>query len=177
MKFTSALFLSAALILVSCASSEKVTRTDSRRTTSPPRVRGFDKMVEDFDPLTLDDDDIVVEDLGQSSTGYEGMPTTPAEAQEDSVVTGYRVQLIQTTDPEEAREAEQDAILRFEEEVYRVFDPPFYKVRVGDFLNWRDAEELQKLAVRKGFREAWVVRTKVNLRNVYKEFERYNVGK
>ena len=54
---------------------------------------------------------------------------------------------------------------------YRVFDPPFYKVRVGDFINWYDAEKLQKLAIQKGFREAWVIRTKVNLMRARKQLD------
>jgi hypothetical protein len=86
----------------------------------------------------------------------------------DSIGTGYRVQLMQTTEPEEAKDVERDAILRFDEGVYRVFDPPFYKVRVGHFADWYDAEKIQKLAIQKGFREAWVVRTKVNLKKAYK---------
>ncbi|TDI88028.1 MAG: SPOR domain-containing protein [Caldithrix sp.] len=87
--------------------------------------------------------------------------------------TGYRIQIIQTTDPEEARNVERDAILRFDEEVYRVFDPPFYKVRVGDFVNWNDAEKVQKVAIRRGFRDAWVIRTKINLKKAYGELEQF----
>ncbi|MFQ5863594.1 MAG: SPOR domain-containing protein [bacterium] len=152
------------VLLLSCAAAEKVQRPPAESRT----VKDFENMNEDFDPLTLNDDDIMIEDKETSSISFEDQWVTEAEATEDSVVTGFRVQLIQTTDPEEAKNAQRDAILRFNEEVYRVFDPPFYKVRVGDFVNWYDAEKFQKLAIQKGFREAWVIRTKVNLRKAYR---------
>jgi plastocyanin len=152
------------LILLSCAASEKVQRPPEESRT----IKNFEKMNEDFDPTTLDDDDIIIEDKNTSGIGFEDKWITETEATEDSVVTGFRVQLIQTTDPEEAKNVQRDAILRFNEGVYRVFDPPFYKVRVGDFVNWYDAEKFQKLAIQKGFREAWVIRTKVNLKKAYK---------
>lgn len=82
---------------------------------------------------------------------------------EDNFVNGFRVQLIQTSDREEADEIQDLAILRFREEVYRVFEAPYYKVRIGDFTDWHDAEELQKRAKQKGFQDAWVVGDRVML--------------
>ncbi|MFQ6113005.1 MAG: SPOR domain-containing protein [bacterium] len=155
------------MLLLSCAAPEKVQRPPAESRTT----RSFQNMNEDFDPITLDDDDIMIENKETSSITFEDKWITETETREDSLATGFRVQLIQTTDPDEAKNVQRDAILRFDEEVYRIFDPPFYKVRVGDFVNWYDAEKFQKLAIKKGFREAWVIRTKINLKKAYRWIE------
>lgn len=82
---------------------------------------------------------------------------------EDNFGIGFRVQLTQTSNREQAKGIRDLAILRFEEEVYMVFEAPYYKVRIGDFTEWPHAEELQKVAKQKGFQDAWVVGAKVNL--------------
>lgn len=164
---TIVILVSSLVLFFSCA-GQKDARVATTPKTPPVGVKGFENMREDFDPAALDDYDIEVE---ESEAGYSGMddPTlNMVEMLRDSIGTGYRVQLIQTTEPEEAKDVERDAILRFDKGVYRIFDPPFYKVRVGDFADWYDAEKIQKLAIQKGFREAWVVRTKVNLKKAYK---------
>ena len=160
------MFVISLVLFFACAGQEEVRVITTPKT--PTRVKDFQNMREDFDPAALDDYNIEVD---ESETGYSGMDASTLNTIEmlrDSVGTGYRVQLIQTTEPDEAKDVERDAVLRFDEGVYRIFDPPFYKVRVGDFADWYDAEKIQKLAILKGFREAWVVRTKVNLRKAYK---------
>ncbi len=162
-----AIFTLSLVLFFACAGQDGV-RVITTPKTPTNGIEDFEKMREDFDPAALDDYDIEVE---ETETGYSGLddPTlNTVEMLKDSIGTGYRVQLVQTTEPEEAKDVESDAILRFDESVYRIFDPPFYKVRVGDFADWYDAEKIQKLAIQKGFREAWVVRTKVNLKKAYK---------
>ncbi len=148
------------LMLHSCAAPQKSTRARGEGEA----VKNFELMNEEFDPLSLKEEDIQVEDVAVSSSATEEVPENVELAVKDTLVTGYRIQIVQTTDAEEAKNAQKDAILRFNEDVYRVFDPPFYKVRVGNYLNWYDAEKIQKLAIQKGYRDAWVVRTKVNLK-------------
>jgi len=151
-------------VISGCGGTQKVAKDDR----ADRGVRNFEKMREDFDPTALGDYDIEIEDSELSASSFDEFVFDSEKSQQDSVGIGYRVQLIQTTDPEEAKNVQRDALLRFDADVYRVFDPPFYKVRVGDFANWYDAEKLQKQAIQKGFREAWVIRTKVNLKKAYK---------
>ncbi len=157
------LFLLAALALSACSSSQKMARPDNTGQHS----EGFDGMDEDFNPAELDDYDLDIEDPVRAGHSDSDNMEKQVAAPQDTLGTGYRVQVIQTTDPEEAKEVEREALLRFDHDVYRVFDPPFYKVRVGDFVNWRDAEKLQDLAIKKGFRDAWVIRTTINLTKAY----------
>ena len=147
------------LLLQSCSPS-KTTRARAESSS----VKNFELMNEEFDPLSLKDEDIEVDDVILSSSTTVDIAESVESGVKDTLVTGYRIQIIQTTDAEEAKSVQKDAILRFNEDVYRLFDPPFYKVRVGNYLNWYDAEKVQKLAIQKGYRDAWVVRTKVNLK-------------
>ncbi len=150
------------LLYFGCAAPDRITRPSSEN----EGIKNFEMMREDFDPAALNDDDIQIEDTDVTYSSYDDVLANASETEMDSLVTGYRIQLIQTTDHEEAKNAERDAIIRFDDDVYRVFDPPFYKVRVGDYVNWFDAQKIQKLAIQKGYREAWVIRTKVNLKKV-----------
>jgi hypothetical protein len=58
--------------------------------------------------------------------------------------------------------AEAEAI--FPGEVYLQYDAPYYKVRVGNCLTRREGDLLQERAVRRGYRDAWVVRSLVSPR-------------
>lgn len=165
-KRTASYFIFTVLIMAmsGCGGTQKVTKGER----PDAGVRNFEKMREDFEPTTLGDYHIEIEDSELPPATSDEFVFDSDKSQQDSVGIGYRVQLIQTSDPEEARNVERDALLRFDAGVYRVFDPPFYKVRIGDFANWYEAEKLQKQAIQKGFREAWVIRTKVNLKKAYK---------
>jgi hypothetical protein len=77
---------------------------------------------------------------------------------------GYLLQLLQTEDGQQAREAMKIALIDLDTDVQVVYDPPYYKVRAGRFVNRYDAEQLQKLADEKGYTYAWVVRTPVRVR-------------
>ncbi len=157
-------FIIGFMVLGLCLSNCSAPQKSSRVRAESGGVKNFELMNEDFDPLSLNEDDIQVEDVVLSTSAEEEAPENLESAVKDTLVTGYRIQIIQTTDAEEAKNVQREAILRFNDDVYRVFDPPFYKVRVGNYLNWYDAEKIQKLAIQKGYRDAWVVRTKVNLK-------------
>lgn len=82
-----------------------------------------------------------------------------AEEEKKTTVQGFRVQVSSTTDYYAALRIRNDALARFDQEVYLDFDPPYYKIRIGDFLDRQDAEEMKNYARRMGFPEAWVVQT------------------
>jgi len=74
---------------------------------------------------------------------------------------GYRVQLVATREEAEARADMQSALLSFSENVYLLFDNPYYKLRVGDCLSRSQADSLQQRALAKGFAKAWITRSQV----------------
>ena len=46
---------------------------------------------------------------------------------------------------------------------YLVFEAPLYKIRLGDFTTRNQAEDLKIQALRYGYRESFIVRTKVTI--------------
>ena len=79
----------------------------------------------------------------------------------DSTLDGYRIQILTTRDPEEADTLKAQLQGSFPGEVYVIYDPPNYKVRVGNYINRPLAEESQVRLKRMGFRRAWLIRTRV----------------
>ena len=59
---------------------------------------------------------------------------------------GYRVQVISTRDRNKALEIKSDLLTRFpEEKSYTVFQSPYFRVRIGNFIDKKDADEFRKM--------------------------------
>lgn len=145
-------------------------------------------IIEDFDVLSLRDDELdvnkikneqkkkneaapVSQTVSRSSTSSSWKPV-PGQAADTLVMPktsetlpGWRVQICALADESAARRLQQRAEDVFEKyqsfKVYLTYDSPYYKVRIGDFLSRAEADRLLKVAVQKGFPDAWVVRTNV----------------
>ncbi|MBC7188524.1 MAG: SPOR domain-containing protein [Calditrichaeota bacterium] len=146
-------------LVVGCATTSR----QAESAASPKKVSG---VVEDWDPASLKESEPAIpvpEGAARSGGGVVAQtePTGAEAGAQPSLLPGYRVQIISTPFEEVAREVRKEALLKFEEPVYMVFDAPYYKVRVGDCLSRFEAEELQQKAIEKGFGQAWVVRTMV----------------
>lgn len=126
------------------------------------------RMAEDFDPLILDDDDIVIEE-----TGGQQVPRTqkPREAEEDTaepekagpvMVPGFRVQLMSGKDEAQILEEKKKAMFKFQQSIYVVFESPYYKIRLGDFLSHTAAAAVQEEVRRKGFPGAFIAKCPVD---------------
>lgn len=77
---------------------------------------------------------------------------------------GFRVQVLSTDDIEEANRVRAEIYEKTKrKEVYIVFEPPFYKVKVGDFTSKPDADNLRFKLNQLGYTESKVVQEIVNL--------------
>lgn len=124
------------------------------------------KLDESWDPMSIDE--LINDFTTAQSTGL--MPVDvdrilkgderDSDAKKD-MVPGFRVQLVATRDEGEARQARTDALFNFMQNVYLMYDNPYYKLRLGDCLSHVEADSLQQLAIDKGFVSAWIVRTMV----------------
>jgi len=74
---------------------------------------------------------------------------------------GYRVQVFSSLQQDESEQAAQKVREKIDEKVYVEFDPPYYKVRVGNCKSSDEAEELLNKLKRLGYPEAWIVRARV----------------
>ena len=146
-----------------CSSSKQIVQEDS---DSKQNKTQNVKMDESFEPFKLNDYDLEitkkVEDTGDIDYTFLVAPNADTTAR-PTELPGYRVQIFSSTDQEEAQAVRKNAILKFEDNVYVVFDNPYYKVRVGDCRSRYEADELQMSAEKKGYPDAWIVRTNVTI--------------
>ena len=126
---------------------------------------------EQFDPLSLQDDDIW-EELRQpapaapettlAGSNRQTAPDT-SQIEQPQYIQGFRVQIFASPDRQTALEIKQRAESLLEEDLYLEFEAPYYKVRVGDCLSSAEAETLLKKIRNKGYSDAFRVRTTIKL--------------
>jgi len=122
-----------------------------------------------FDPLALGDDDIIINGLPMPSFNSEKEDTSAID--HEAMTEGYRVQIYTTQTLYEADSILVRADSLFLGEAYLRFDPPNYKIRVGNLISRSEAEQLQRYARTAGFPRSWVLRTNVFLHPRKKEVE------
>lgn len=89
-------------------------------------------------------------------------PSRPAALPSGSVY-GYRVQILASSIKENAEKFAAEAQARFPNlKVYVEFIPPYYKVRVGDFLTREEAETFKAKARSLGYFDAFIVESQIN---------------
>jgi len=74
-------------------------------------------------------------------------------------VYGYRVQIFAFESMERAEAAAEEARIRLDLPVYVEYVPPFYKVRVGDFIEREEAERIRDKLRLTGYPDAFLVET------------------
>lgn len=81
-------------------------------------------------------------------------------------VQGFRIQVFASGNIDEAAAAQRTARNQVSDSVYVVYDPPVYKVRVGDYATRLEASQRLPRIVNLGYPDAWVVSDKISLRRV-----------
>jgi|ERR1035437_1799982 hypothetical protein len=77
---------------------------------------------------------------------------------------GYRVLVLTTDNLEEANKIKSEIYFKTDQKpVYISFDPPFYKVKAGDFVNSTEASEFGFKLNQMGYTESKIIRDTVNI--------------
>lgn len=77
---------------------------------------------------------------------------------------GFRVQVSATDNLEEADSLKSELSQKLvQKNIYIIFDPPFYKVEVGDFTSMSDAKNLNFKLTQMGYTESRVISSTVNI--------------
>jgi hypothetical protein len=146
-----------AIILAACSGGREAVKKEEDTGQLP-----YD---ESFDPLSLNDNDIIILPEGAGNTdqniSVDDPGTTSGRLAE---VNGFRVQILATNNLEKASLVEQEAAERFSRDghqTYLVFETPLYKVRIGDCTERQNAEEIRDLAKTFGYKGAFIVKSKV----------------
>ncbi len=79
-----------------------------------------------------------------------------------STRTGYRVQVYETSSVEKANEILKKFKSILNDSLYVIFEAPLYKVHYGNFIKKDDAEELKKNLMKKGYKNIWVVKSRID---------------
>ena len=154
------------LLMLGCATSQFGWKVEGEQKKASD-TNG--EIIEDFDPLSLEDDDIeiaAVPNTATRDTAQVAMQSTTEESvqpeeTEEVEVDGFRVQLLTSGDYQRAREEKAKAMVRFDTTVYLQFEAPLYRLRIGDCVDRKQAEELRQKAISLGYNGAWIIQAKV----------------
>ncbi len=97
--------------------------------------------------------------------GYRSTPDNSDTTQTPvKTMPGYRVQLMITDNLDDANNVRSQVYFKTNQKAaYVVFDPPFYKVEVGDFKNMADAKSLCFQLKQLGYSDARVINETINI--------------
>ena len=122
---------------------------------------------ETYNPLELNEPPMSIYNgalIYEVFTGL-GEGTKSLDTSKVIVVDGYKVQLFSTEDFYLADSLYKMCMEIFGKgDVERVFNSPYYKIRVGNCLTREEAEKLLQTAVKAGFKDSWIIRTKVRVK-------------
>lgn len=137
------------LLIFSCAPSGDVTKSEKEEDE-------LIKYEKSFNPADHDEE-IIVEEKKK-----ERLELKPKEKIEPEIVYGFRIQVAMTKEMYEANTIKNELTSLFpEQNVYIVFDAPYYKVRLGDFLEKESANRFLPKVIDGGYKSAWIVPDKV----------------
>ncbi|MEA2076904.1 MAG: SPOR domain-containing protein [Candidatus Marinimicrobia bacterium] len=135
------LFLSLLIVSVLLA------QTTQQEFLHPSKVRKKYKLKE-FQTILYSDDEVFKQDPSQQNKEF-------IES------SGYRIQLISTQDLNEAIKIKAQADSLYSMPVYVDFEPPNYKVRIGNYITNEEAMSMKTVMRNRGFKYAWVVPSKI----------------
>lgn len=168
------ILISLSLFLYSCGASSTVRYDRNKEEKKEAEKESENKTYkEDFDIIPFRTDiDINEKQPAELNPpdinpwyGYATKDTS--EVQEKEIVgttNGFRVQVLATDNLENADSLKSELSLKVtQKNIYVIFDPPFYKVEVGDFTSMSDAKDLNFKLSQMGYTESRVIASTVNI--------------
>lgn len=135
------------IVIIGLLSAMLCAQVTQQEFLHPSKVRKKYKLKE-FQTILFADDEVFKQD--------------PSQMNKEFVETsGYRIQLISTQNLAEAISTKAQADSLYSMPVYVDFEPPNYKVRIGNYITNEDARSMQLDMQRQGFKNAWVVPSKI----------------
>jgi len=145
-------------ILAGCGPSRETALRETPDTSLKDFLLKYEKT---FDPAAYDADlNLIRTEAKQLSKGIDidSLLTTSVAETTD----GFRVQIYFTQEIDQATQL-RDTVssLLADDWVYVVYDAPYYKVRVGNFLDRPSANRMMEHLIGRGYSEAWIVPDRV----------------
>ena len=157
-------------LIVVCSAS-----TGSRYETKPKDTEIEDedeqvKIIEDFDispyKIEIDIEEVPYGNQVLPDDVWYGYADTVSTSDKNIAGTtdGYRVQVLSTDNMDEANQVRSEIYFNTKnKEVYITFEPPFYKVKAGDFTSHSEANDFKFKLNQLGYPEARVIQETVNI--------------
>ena len=86
------------------------------------------------------------------------------------IIEGYRIQALVTRNTHSADSIRAVLSDKIDEDVYITYEVPYYKIRVGNCVDRKQAEELKLKLVELGYASAWIIRTRVKAPEFIREY-------
>jgi septal ring-binding cell division protein DamX len=159
------------ILLFSCSTSigsRYVTETSNPNTSGEKKTKKIE-YPEDFDMTKYHSQFDITENTNTNGNlkvwyNYTATPDTSTNKTILKTSQGYRVQVLSTDNLDDANKLKSELYLKtIGKNVYIVFEPPFYKVEVGDFVNLKEANNLDFKLKQIGYSDSRVVRETVNI--------------
>ncbi len=84
---------------------------------------------------------------------------------------GFRIQVFETSSSEKANSVFRKYKKKMVDSLYVIFDAPLYKIQYGNFSKKYEAENVKKKLIQKGFKNIWIVRSRIEQKYLYKPLE------
>tara|TARA_Y100001970_G_C14233787_1_gene860482 strand:- start:1090 stop:1509 length:420 start_codon:yes stop_codon:yes gene_type:complete len=76
--------------------------------------------------------------------------------------SGFRLQIFESSSVEEANRLLNKNRKILTDSLYLIFEAPLYKLKYGNYINKTDAENAKKQLLRKGYKNIWIVRSRIH---------------
>jgi len=77
------------------------------------------------------------------------------------IIEGFRVQLLATKQLTNAEKLQKKLMESLNQKIYIIFEAPNYKVRIGNFIDRKKAEDYRQEMIKEGHSSAWIIRTRI----------------
>ena len=84
---------------------------------------------------------------------------------------GFRIQVFETSSSEKANSVLRKYKKKMVDSLYVIFEAPLYKIQYGNFSKKYEAENVKKKLRQKGFKNIWIVRSRIEQKYLYKPLE------
>lgn len=158
------------MILVGCSASTGSRYETKKENEKETTTEVSNETEEDFDitpyqtEIEIEAPPIATDELPSDVWYGYGNQFSEIERKIVGTTDGFRVQVLSTDDIDEANRVRAEVYEKTtRKEVYVIFEPPFYKVKVGDFTLKSEADNLRFNLNQLGYTESKVVQETVNL--------------
>jgi hypothetical protein len=146
---------------IRCSSSTESTKEEATR-KEDAGGGAAEKYELQFNPADYNPSVATIEQLAKADTAEKGTDLKTAESIPPETTLGFRIQVLSTTEIDTANAVKAElSNLPESIGIYIIYDAPYYKVRVGDYLSRPDANLLLKSLIDRGYSDAWIVADRI----------------